>query len=184
MSEQDVLYEVDNGVATVTINRPAKYNALNTAVVGTLREMMKQAEEDDSVRVVILTGTGEKAFAAGADIAEFKDKDSKTVRPLAENGQEFCKYMESMSKPVIARTYHGERRSLFRIGPQGSEPSDPVALWIVLMNKVAIGFEFAETRFAKTIVLYQIEYGKGPVTPAALWFDPVNQLLHILFPDH
>ncbi len=102
MSEQDVLYEVDNGVATVTINRPAKYNALNTAVVDTLRELMKQAEEDDSVRVVILTGTGEKAFAAGADIAEFKDKDSKTVRPLAQNGQEFCKYMESMSKPVIA----------------------------------------------------------------------------------
>ncbi len=102
MSEQDVLYKVDNGVATVTINRPAKYNALNIAVVGALREMMKQAEEDDSVRVVILTGTGEKAFAAGADIAEFKDKDSKTVRPLAENGQVFCKYMESMSKPVIA----------------------------------------------------------------------------------
>jgi enoyl-CoA hydratase len=102
MSEQNVLFEVDNGVATVTINRPAKFNALNIAVVSTLREMMKQAEEDDSVRVVILTGTGSKAFAAGADIAEFKNKDSKTVRPLAQNGQKLCKYMESMSKPVIA----------------------------------------------------------------------------------
>lgn len=102
MSDEDVLYEVTDGVATVTINRPAKYNALNTAVVKRLRELFKQAEDDDTVRVVILTGAQEKAFAAGADITEFQGKDSKTVRPLAENGQEFCKYMEAMSKPVIA----------------------------------------------------------------------------------
>ena len=102
MSEQEVLYEVADGVATITINRPAKYNALNSAVVTTLRNFFKKAEEDNSVRVVILTGTGEKAFAAGADISEFKGKDSKTVRPLAENGQELCKYIESMAKPVIA----------------------------------------------------------------------------------
>ncbi len=102
MSEQEVLYEVDDGVATITINRPAKYNALNSAVVTTLRDFFKKAEEDNSVRAVILTGTGDKAFAAGADISEFKGKDSKTVRPLAENGQELCKYIESMAKPVIA----------------------------------------------------------------------------------
>ena len=72
MSEQDVLYEAADGVATITINRPAKYNALNTAVVTTLRELFKKAEEDSSVRSVILTGAGEKAFAAGADITEFK----------------------------------------------------------------------------------------------------------------
>lgn len=102
MSEKDVLYEAADGVATITINRPAKYNALNTTVVTTLRELFKKAEEDSSVRSVILTGAGEKAFAAGADITEFKGKDSKTVRPLAENGQDLCKYIESMSKPVIA----------------------------------------------------------------------------------
>ena len=102
MSEQEVLYEVTDGVATITINRPAKYNALNSAVVTTLRDFFKKAEEDNSVRTVILTGAGEKAFAAGADISEFKGKDSKTVRPLAENGQELCKYIESMAKPVIA----------------------------------------------------------------------------------
>jgi enoyl-CoA hydratase len=102
VSEQEVLYEVTDGVATITINRPAKYNALNTSVVSTLRELFKKAEDDDSVRAVILTGAGEKAFAAGADITEFKGKDSKTVRPLAENGQELCKYIEGMSKPVIA----------------------------------------------------------------------------------
>ncbi len=102
MSEQEVLYEVVGGIASITINRPAKYNALNTAVVTTLRDFFKKAEEDNNVRVVILTGAGEKAFAAGADITEFKGKDSKTVRPLAENGQELCKYIEAMSKPVIA----------------------------------------------------------------------------------
>jgi len=102
VSEQEVLYEVADGVATITINRPAKYNALNTSVVTTLRELFKRAEDDDSVRAVILTGAEEKAFAAGADITEFKGKDSKTVRPLAENGQELCKYIEAMSKPVIA----------------------------------------------------------------------------------
>ena len=102
MSEEEVLYDVSDGVATITINRPQKYNALNTAVVGRMRDLFRQAEEDDNVRAAILTGAGEKAFAAGADITEFQGKDSKTVRPLAENGQELCKYIESMSKPVIA----------------------------------------------------------------------------------
>ncbi|MHA1902556.1 MAG: enoyl-CoA hydratase/isomerase family protein [Candidatus Thorarchaeota archaeon] len=102
MSEQEVLYSVSDGIATVTINRPSKYNALNVSVVKTLRDFFKKAEEDSSVRVVILTGMGEKAFAAGADISEFVGKKSSEVRPLVENGQEFCRYIESMSKPVIA----------------------------------------------------------------------------------
>ncbi|GAF89511.1 unnamed protein product, partial [marine sediment metagenome] len=71
MSEQDVLYEVADGVGTITINRPDKLNALNVAVVKTLREFFKNAEDGPAVRVVILTGAGEKAFAAGADITEF-----------------------------------------------------------------------------------------------------------------
>ncbi|MFW9799983.1 MAG: enoyl-CoA hydratase/isomerase family protein [Candidatus Thorarchaeota archaeon] len=102
MSEQDVLYAVADGIATITINRPDKYNALNTSVVSKLRNMFKQAEEDESVRVVVLTGTGEKAFAAGADINEFKGKNSETIRPRVENGQALCKYIEAMSKPSVA----------------------------------------------------------------------------------
>lgn len=102
VSEQELLYEVSDGVAIITINRPAKYNALNTAIVTTLRELFKKAEADKTVRSVILTGAGEKAFAAGADITEFQGKNSKTVRSLATNGQELCKYIESMGKPVIA----------------------------------------------------------------------------------
>ena len=102
MSEQEVLYEVEDGVATITINRPSKYNALNTSVVTTLRKYFQKAEIDHTVRSVILTGIGEKAFAAGADITEFQGKNSKTVRPLSQNGQDLCKYIESMKKPVIA----------------------------------------------------------------------------------
>ena len=101
MSDEDVLYGVSDGVATITINRPSKYNALNVAVVKTLREFFKEAEDDSNVRVVIITGTGEKAFAAGADITEFQGRNSKSVRALAENGQELCKFMEAMSKPII-----------------------------------------------------------------------------------
>jgi enoyl-CoA hydratase len=102
VSEQDVLYNAEDGVATITINRPDKLNALNVEVITSLREFFKKAEEDPAVRVAILTGAGEKAFAAGADISEFKGKDSKTVRPLAQNGQDLCTYIEAMSKPVVA----------------------------------------------------------------------------------
>jgi enoyl-CoA hydratase len=102
MSDEDVLYHTDEGVAIITINRPKKLNALNSAVVFRMRELFEQAEEDDKIRAVVLTGAGEKAFAAGADISEFQGRNSETVRELAENGQELCTYIESMSKPVIA----------------------------------------------------------------------------------
>ncbi|MHA1939018.1 MAG: enoyl-CoA hydratase/isomerase family protein, partial [Candidatus Thorarchaeota archaeon] len=58
----DVLYEVEDGVATITINRPEKYNALNKDVVDAMRSFFQKAEEDSEVRVAILTGIGEKAF--------------------------------------------------------------------------------------------------------------------------
>ena len=102
MSEEVVLYETIDNVAKITINRPSKYNALNSAVRSALTEMMKNAENDPNIRVVMLTGSGDKAFAAGADISGFPGNDSKTVRPAVEMGQDLCKYIESMSKPVIA----------------------------------------------------------------------------------
>ncbi|UCE09626.1 MAG: enoyl-CoA hydratase/isomerase family protein [Candidatus Thorarchaeota archaeon] len=102
MSEEVVLLDMSNGIATITINRPDKYNALNSEVVTKIREFMQKAEEDEAIRVVVLTGVGEKAFASGADINEFKGRDSKSVRPRVERGQELCTYMESMSKPTIA----------------------------------------------------------------------------------
>ena len=102
MSEEVVLYEASDGVATITINRPSKYNALNTEVRAALSGFFKKAEEDDSIRVIVLTGAGEKAFAAGADISQFPGRDGKEVRPAAKEGQDLSVYIESMSKPVIA----------------------------------------------------------------------------------
>ncbi|MFX1369115.1 MAG: enoyl-CoA hydratase/isomerase family protein [Promethearchaeota archaeon] len=101
MSEEDVLYGVSDSVATITINRPSKYNALNAGVIRTLREFFEKAENDPGVRAVVLTGAGEKAFAAGADITEFKGRSSNDARPLVEKGQELCTYIEALSKPVI-----------------------------------------------------------------------------------
>jgi enoyl-CoA hydratase len=102
VSEQEVLYEVADGVATITINRPAKYNALNQTVRAALHDFFKKAEEDDTVRVIVLTGAGEKAFAAGADITGFPGIGSKEVRPAAKQGQDLSVYIESIGKPVIA----------------------------------------------------------------------------------
>ncbi|MFW9953126.1 MAG: enoyl-CoA hydratase/isomerase family protein [Candidatus Thorarchaeota archaeon] len=102
MSEEIVLYEEIGSVAKITINRPSKYNALNVSVVNRISEMMKKAENDPRIRVVVLTGAGDKAFAAGADISEFVDKTGEEVKPLVQNGQGLCTYIESMSKPVVA----------------------------------------------------------------------------------
>jgi enoyl-CoA hydratase len=102
VSEQEVLYEVTDGIATITINRPTKYNALNTNVRAAMSDFLKQAEDDPTVRVVILTGAGEKAFAAGADITGFPGLNSKEIREPAKQGQDLSVYIESMSKPVIA----------------------------------------------------------------------------------
>lgn len=102
MSEEEVLYEVADGIATIIINRPAKYNALNQTVRASLNEYFKKAETDDAVRVIVLTGAGEKAFAAGADITGFPGIGSKEVRPAAKQGQDLSVYIESIGKPVIA----------------------------------------------------------------------------------
>jgi len=102
VSEQEVLYEVADGVATITINRPAKYNALNQTVRAALQNFFKQAAEDDAVRVIVLTGAGEKAFAAGADITGFPGIGSTEVREPALQGQKLSVLIESIGKPVIA----------------------------------------------------------------------------------
>jgi enoyl-CoA hydratase len=102
VSEKEVLYSVENGVATITINRVEKYNALNRSVKKTLVTLFKQAEEDPSVRVVVITGAGEKAFISGADITDFVGRDSKTVRPGIESSRAVTEYMDSMTKPTIA----------------------------------------------------------------------------------
>jgi enoyl-CoA hydratase len=102
MPDDEVLYDTKDAVVTITVNRPEKHNALNMSVKKTLYEMFRQAEEDSSVRAVILTGIGEKSFISGADINDFVGRNSKTIKSVVESSRDISRYLESMSKPTIA----------------------------------------------------------------------------------
>lgn len=103
MSYATLLVEVDDhGVATVTINRPDKLNALNADVIDDLDAFFAKAGSDESIRGVILTGSGEKSFVAGADIARFRELDGASGRTFADRGQAVFNRIENLPKPVIA----------------------------------------------------------------------------------
>ena len=81
MSFQTLLYEVRDGIAILTVNRPDKLNALNDAVIADLDQAVARIEADDAVKGVILTGAGPKAFVAGADIGELSKQTQFRARP-------------------------------------------------------------------------------------------------------
>ena len=86
-----LLTGLEKGIFTITINRPDKLNALNKLVMEELATAMKEVETNKEIRAVIITGSGEKAFVAGADISEFKGFTKKQGMELAKNGQDlFC----------------------------------------------------------------------------------------------
>jgi enoyl-CoA hydratase/carnithine racemase len=93
---------IDGAVATVTINRPKVLNALDAATLGELDEAMRQLQADASVRVVILTGAGDRAFVAGADINELATLAPDAAKAHAELGQRVFERVERLGKPVIA----------------------------------------------------------------------------------
>ncbi len=101
-SFENLRYEKKNHIAYITIARPKVLNALNSVTIGELRTAFEQAREDSEVRVVILTGEGEKAFVAGADINELVPCGPVTGREYALRGQSVFSHMENMGKPVIA----------------------------------------------------------------------------------
>ena len=92
------------GVAKLTINRPKALNALNQTVLSELREAVNQIEKDDAIRIVIVTGAGEKSFVAGADISELKGlvNNAPGAYALARNGQTIYQQIEESSKVYIA----------------------------------------------------------------------------------
>ena len=94
--------QTDDGIATVTVNRPDKLNALNATVIDELATIAAELRHDPSVRVVILTGAGAKAFVAGADIGEIAAIDGARGREFAERGQAAFRAIEALGKPVIA----------------------------------------------------------------------------------
>ncbi|WP_065753402.1 crotonase/enoyl-CoA hydratase family protein [Bradyrhizobium paxllaeri] len=101
-----ILLEIDDGVALVTLNRPDKLNALNYALIDRLMTALDAIETDANVRTVILTGAGERAFSAGADIHEFSNSvrrgPNAAVQSFVRRGQAMTARLEAFRKPVIA----------------------------------------------------------------------------------
>ena len=103
MKFDNILVEKNNALAQITINRPKKLNALNSAIIYELSEAFQVLEEDKNIKVIILTGAGDKAFVAGADISEFVHFSVDEGGSLARKGQEILfNFIENLSKPVIA----------------------------------------------------------------------------------
>lgn len=102
MSESPLLIETRDGIRTITVNRPDKLNALNSATLDALHQAFDEAAVDANVRVVVLTGAGEKAFVAGADISEMNGLTPVEGRDFSLRGQRMMRRVEKMPKPVIA----------------------------------------------------------------------------------
>ncbi len=103
MKYKNILIEENHPIGTITINRPNKLNALNRETIQELHNAFKALESEKEIKVIILTGSGEKAFVAGADISEFADFSEKEGGKLAAKGQKLLfDFVENLSKPVIA----------------------------------------------------------------------------------
>lgn len=102
MNLDSLLFETEDEIAIVTINRPDKLNALNETVISELEFCFTKLESDDAIRGVILTGSGSKAFVAGADISQFPSLSREDAVAFARKGQEVFSRIETLSKPVVA----------------------------------------------------------------------------------
>jgi enoyl-CoA hydratase len=92
----------DTGIARITVNRPEKLNALSAAVIGELAEAFQTVASDPSIRAAIVTGAGEKAFVAGADIKELAEHTANEARAAALRGQQAFRTLETCGKPSVA----------------------------------------------------------------------------------
>ncbi len=97
-----LITDLQNGILTITINRPDKMNALNKTVLDELDNVIDSVYSDDNIKAAIITGTGEKAFVAGADIAEFVEVGDEFGATLSKKGQDIFFKIENCPKPVIA----------------------------------------------------------------------------------
>ena len=102
MTYENILLEKKNSIAYVTVNRPKVLNALNMATMAELGVAFQEIKNDSSIRVAILTGAGEKAFVAGADIGELAKLDAVSGKEYAQGGQAVLDLIENLGKPVIA----------------------------------------------------------------------------------
>ena len=97
-----IIYEKSEGIATITLNRPEALNAFSKEVVEEILQALEDIRRDENVRVVILTGAGEKAFSAGADIKAMIGINPLKARELSLMGEKLCVSFENLEKPVIA----------------------------------------------------------------------------------
>ena len=106
MTYSTLLYEKADGIAKVTLNRPDKLNALNSTVYKELYNAFESAENDPDVRVVVLTGSGEKAFGAGSDVAEMQNMGPLDVQKFMATIRKTSDFIYALTKPTIA-AIHG-----------------------------------------------------------------------------
>src|SRR5512147_1958700 len=99
---ENIIYEKKAAIAYVTVNRPKVLNALNMATMAELRAAFQDAKDDVGVRVVLMTGSGEKAFIAGADIGELQKLSPVEAKEYTHRGQSVLDLIENLGKPVIA----------------------------------------------------------------------------------
>src|SRR6202158_3386237 len=102
MTYENILLEKKNAIAYVTVNRPKVLNALNMATMEELRAAFTDIQTDATIRVAILTGAGEKAFVAGADVGELAKNDAVSGKKYTHRGQSVLDLIENLGKPVIA----------------------------------------------------------------------------------
>lgn len=102
MEYKNTLYEKSEGIATITINRPKALNALNKEVILEILSELDDARKDEDIGVIVITGAGDRAFSAGADIKMMKDVDPLRARELSRLGHRMCGEIEALEKPVIA----------------------------------------------------------------------------------
>jgi enoyl-CoA hydratase len=103
---QTLLYQKKDGIGTVSLNRPDKYNALNSTVYKELYDVFVAVEDDPEVRVVVLTGSGEKAFAAGSDVAEMQNMNTLDIQKFMATIRKASDQIANLTKPTIA-AIHG-----------------------------------------------------------------------------
>lgn len=102
MAYENIIYQVEEGVATITFNRPKALNALNAALLEEFSQALDAVAADDHIRVLILTGAGDKAFVAGADISELATYNPLTAKNFAQNGHAIFARLQALPIAVIA----------------------------------------------------------------------------------
>jgi len=103
MSVSNIIIQNNDSVRTITINRPKQLNALNSQTISELSDALKSADEDNSVKVILLTGSGEKAFVAGADIKEFASFSVEEGKKLSKEGHDkLFDLAQNLTTPIIA----------------------------------------------------------------------------------